>query len=651
MSNARKELYEFDKFRLEVSERILSRENERVPLSEKAFDTLVALLRHGNHLVSKEDLLNDVWAGAFVEENNLDKNISILRRVLGERADKGKFIETVRGHGFRFVAPIQVLDFEDRIDAPPEAELSESNNETKAETAEVKKLELENEAEIQPLPLATGEIRNPRSEIRNRLVFAAFVLLLAAGALAVYFWRAPSNAASSPPKTIAVLPFKSLGAESRNEALELGMADSLIAKLGSGEIIVRPLGSVSRFAALEQDALAAGRELGVETVLDGTIQTADNRIRISAQLFRTSDGKQLWTGQFDEKFTDIFAVQDAISERVAKALKIRLAGNGKKHHTENVEAYQFYMKGRFYLLKGIRAETETSVSYFQQAIAADPNYALAYAGLSDAYRGQTVGGEMPAVEIMPKAKAAALKAIELDDQLAEGHAILGHIYYWYEWDWKAAESEHQRSLELNPNSTDALQFYAHLLSSTGRHAEALAKMKRARELDPLDLRINAVEGMLLLNAGQTDEAISRLQKTLELNPNHRLSNMFAARAYIEKGMFAEAETATQKAREVSLDSSEPIAYGIYAPARSGKPAEAQAALDEVLKLSETRYVPPYHLALIYNALGESGKALDQLEKGFAEKDVRMVWLKIEPKWNNLRAESRFIDLMRRMNFE
>ena len=264
---------------------------------------------------------------------------------------------------------------------------------------------------------------------------------------------------------------------------------------------------------LDQNSLTAGRELGVETVLDGTIQTADNRIRISAQLFRVSDGKQLWTGQFDEKFTDIFAVQNSISERVATALKIRLGNKEKKRQTENVEAYQLYMKGRYYLIKASKPDTELSVSYFQQAIELDPNYALAYAGLADAYRGQTVGGEMPSSEVMPKAKAAALRAIELDDTLAEAHANLGHIYFWYDWDWNAAEKQHQRALELDPNSADTHQFYAHLLSNTGRHTEALAEIKRARELDPLNLRARRIISITRRSNRCRDSEITKNSRT------------------------------------------------------------------------------------------------------------------------------------------
>jgi DNA-binding winged helix-turn-helix (wHTH) protein/TolB-like protein/Tfp pilus assembly protein PilF len=645
MINGRQaQIYEFGEFRIDALKRLLIRDaDEIIPLTPKIFDTLLYFVENGGKVIEKDELMREIWSDTIVEENNLNKNISVLRRVLGEKPGEHRFIVTVPGHGYKFVADvIQIEDAAARRIGDAENASAEIQNVDDAKVDGEKKDDAPADNAASPLPRAAAS---------QKYIIAVALILLIGGA-ALYFRQAPPKPVSPAIKTIAVLPFKSLGAENRNEALELGMADSLIAKLGSEEIIVRPLGSVTRFAALEQDSLTAGRELDVETVLDGTIQTANNRIRISAQLFRTSDGKQLWTGQFDEKFTDIFAVQDAISERVATALKIRLGSNGKKRYTENVEAYQLYMKGRFHLLKAVGAETETGISYFGQAIEADPNYALAYAGLADAYRGRGVGGEMPSAAGFPQAKAAANRAIEIDDTLAEAHANLGHIYFWYEWDWNAAENQHQRALQLDPNSADTLQFYAHLLSNTGRHAEALAKIKRARELDPLNLRINALEGLFLLHAGQIDEAIASLQKTLELDANFRLANMFAARAFIEKGMFAEALAATRKARELSAASSEPIAFGAYALVKAGKTGEARAELDELLKLSNAgRYVPPYHFALIYNALGESGKALDYLEKAFAEKDVRMVFLKVEPKWNNLRREPRFVDLMRRMNFE
>ncbi len=644
MSQQNNEVFEFDKFRLDISERILWRDGGRVPLSEKAFKTLCMLVRRGNHLVTKDELLKEVWADTIVEENNLDKSISLLRHVLGERAGAGKFIETVRGHGYRFVAEVRTIggpassrgsaiaDAADAIPVPPALSIGSAD----ASFQDAQKGD------------ARGRQRKP-----GRLIVLAACSLLILGSLFGYLWReSVKPASSSQVKSVAVLPFRALLAGNRDEALEMGMTDTLISKLGgSEEIVVRSLESVRRYTALDRDAVSAGRELQADAVLDGSIQTSGGRIRVSLRMMRTGDGMQLWTENFDENFTDIFAIQDSISERVATALKIRLGNRQKKRATDSVEAYQLYMKGRFYLLKGVKQGTETSISYFQQAIAVDTNYALAYAGLADAYRGLTVGGEMPSNEVMPKAKAMAHKAIELDDRLAEAHTNLGHIHFWYDWDWNAAEIQHKRALELDPNNPDALQFYAHLLSALGRHGEALAKIKRARELDPINLRVNAIEGMLLTYAGRFDEAIVRLQKALELEPNHRLALMMAARAYTEKGMFAEAIAATAKAREIASTSTEPIAYGSYALAKSGKLAESQAGLDELFKFSNARYVPPYHFALVYNALGDSEKALDYLEKAFVEKDVRMVWLKVEPKWNNLRNQPRFIDLMKRMRFE
>jgi DNA-binding winged helix-turn-helix (wHTH) protein/TolB-like protein len=653
MSNASKELYKFDKFCLDVSERLLSREGERISLSEKAFDTLCALVRHGNHLVGKDELLAEIWADAIVEENNLDKNISLLRQVLGERAGKGKFIETVRGHGFRFVPEVrEVTEVENGRKGEEEkgdakfilaGKLSEPSAPTDGlNFTESQISNFKFQAEDQK-PKTENQTANGKKSNRFWLVSLAVFSVLVFGLLGFYFWR--GNAKPTPIKSVAVLPFKSLVAENRDEALELGMADALISKLSGGEeVIVRPLSAIRKFNSVEQDSVAAGRELGVESVLDGSIQTWGDRIRVSAKLLRTSDGKQLWTGQFDENFTDIFAVQDSISEKVAAALKIRLGSREKKHYTENVEAYQLYMKGRYHLSQLKPSEFQTGISYLQQAIDIDPNYALAYAALSNVYRVQAISGEKPPTEVFPKAKAAANKAVELDDTLPEAYVALGLNNFWYDWDWSAAENHYRRALELDPNI--AIIPYAHLLSNTGRHAEALAIAKRTRELDPLDLVTNALEGQFLLHAGRVDEALDRLQKTSELEPNFWMPHFFASSAYVEKGMFAEAIAESDKEKELS--GGNVIPFGAYALAKSGKSTEARAVLEELLKLSKTRYVPPYNIALIYNGLEERANALEWLERAYEQRDPKMTFLKVEPKWNNLRNEPRFIDLMNRM---
>ena len=631
MKEPENRIYEFGEFRLDTAKRLLLKaDGEAVALMPKAFDTLLYLVRNGGKLVEKDELMAAVWADTIVEENNLTQNISALRRLFGEKPGEHRFIVTVPGRGYKFVPEVRIVEAEKRRSGEAETIASE----------------------FAGANFETTEDRRPKTKDRKsaRVWLVALVVLVALGALSFfYFWRAGGKPADAPVKSVAVLPFKPLVAESRNEVLELGMTDTLISKLSGGEIVVRPLGAVRRYNALEQDSLAAGRELQTEAVLDGTIQTSGDRVRVSARLFRTLDGKQLWAGQFDEKWTDIFAVQDSISERVTAALKIRLEGREKKRYTENVEAYQLYMKGRFHGLRLTRGETDKAIEYYNQTIALDPNYALAYVGLVEAYLPMAMTSGMPSWEVLPKAKAAAQKAIELDETLAEAHVALGLIIFWYDWDWQAAERQFMRALEINPNSPEARFGYAHLLSNTLRHERAIAEIRRAMELDPLSLRHNAVEGQILFFAGRPDEALERLRQTIDLDPNFWLAQLFISRVYTEKGMHAEAVAAAQKAGDVS-GNSQSIAYRAYALARSGRRAEARALLDELSRLSETTYVPPYNFAVVYNGLGETAKALDHLEKGFAEKDGRMIFLSVEPMWNDLRGDPRFRALLARMNF-
>jgi DNA-binding winged helix-turn-helix (wHTH) protein/TolB-like protein/Flp pilus assembly protein TadD len=625
MNESRSQIYEFDEFRLDAGKRRLTKGNgENVALSPKVFDLLLYLVIHGGRVIEKDELMSAIWSDTIVEESNLSQNVSILRRVLGEKRGEHSFLATIPGTGYKFVCEVREIH---------------SNSELSAkEIAEIK-TEQANESHTSP--------EFAQRDIRLRVLVLSVVGLLGLGLLGLYLWREKTK----PPtdfaiKTIAVLPFKSLVAEQRNEALELGMAETLIAKLAGGEeITVRPLSSVRKYTSPEQDSLLAGSELGVAAILEGTIQTWGDKIRISARLLRTGDGKQLWAGQFDEKLADLFTVQDSISEKVAGALQIPLASKGKKHSTENIEAYQLYMRGRFHVLKLSPPEIQKGIASFQQAIELDSNYALAYAGLADAYRTIAFVSGMP--ELRQKAKAAAQKAVEIDDTLAEGHAILGSILFWHDWDWTAAENQFKRGLELNPNSADTRFAYAHLLSNMGRHTEALAEAKRARELDPLNLRIVGLEALFLTHAGRTDEALAITQKVLEMDPNFWGGYNGTAMIYIEKRMFTEAIDAAQKAKTLSPGNSIALSLGGYASAKSGKQAEARAAIEELLK---SRYIQPYTIALVYNGLDEPDKALEWLERGFQERDPGMTFLKVDSKWNNLRDDPRFIELMKRMNF-
>jgi DNA-binding winged helix-turn-helix (wHTH) protein/Tfp pilus assembly protein PilF len=463
MDNQQAHAYEFGDFRLDAGKRLLFDHDGRpLSLTPRAFETLLYLVERSGAVLDKDELIRAVWPDTVVEENNLNQLISTLRRILGDDRARHRYIMTVPGRGYCFVADV-------------------STHKPSTNT-----------------PHATGL------------------------------------------PTIAVLPFKPLVEAHRDASLELGMADTLIARLSGREVIVRPLSSVRRYVELDQDPLVAGCELGVGSVLEGSIQRWADNIRVTARLISLSTGASLWDGTFDEKFTDIFEVQDAIAEKVANALALQLGYQDAlrltKRYTENVEAYELYLKGRYHVNKLTPPDMQIGITYFQQALEIDPAYALAYVGLANAFLRISIAGEMPSDIFFPKAKEAAQQAIEIDDRLADAHAALGWIIFWYDWDWSAAENQLKRALELNSNNADAHEAYAHLLSNMGRHAEARAEIRRARELDPLNLLTNALEAQFLLHDGKLDEALARLLKTFEVEPNFWLAHLFASSAYTEENV-------------------------------------------------------------------------------------------------------------------
>jgi len=499
------------------------------------------------------------------------------------------------------------------------------------------------------------------AKLRKPLLLTGAILVTSA--LVIGFWafshrhsQKVANALSSPEKRIAVLPFKPLVPENRDQVLELGMADSLIAKLSNiREIVVRSLNSVRKYSGLDQDPVAAGRELEVDSVLEGNVQKSSDRIRVSARLINVADGSSLWANTFDEKFTDVFAVQDAISQKVADALALRLSSEENKRltrrFTENVEAYQLYLTGRYHWNKLTPPEITKSIEFFKKAIGLDPTYALAYFGLADAYRSLAPTSEVPSKDTLPQAQAAATKALELDETLAEPHATLAFIHTWYDWDWSGAEREAKRAIELNPNWSFGHIAYAQMLSVTGRSQEAITEGARAVELDPLSLIINALNGYHLHLARRDDEAIARLKKTVELDSNFWIAHQFLGMAYIEKKMYPEAISEFSQAVKLSGGNSEPLALNGYASVLSGDTAKGRAVLQELKSLESQRYVPPSNLALLSYVLGEKDEAFSWLEKAYQDRDIRLCRLKVDSKWDSMRSEPRFVEILKRIGLQ
>jgi tetratricopeptide (TPR) repeat protein len=432
------------------------------------------------------------------------------------------------------------------------------------------------------------------------------------------------------------------------------MTESLIDRLSQlPHLSVKARSSVFRYKGKDADPQQVASQLSVQAILTGRLVQRSDDLTLYLSLVDGRNGNQIWGDRYNRKLTDLISLQSEIARDVSNKLQLKLSGADEqrlmKNYTGNTEAFQLYLQGRYHTFKMTLSEARTGISYFQRAIEIDPNYALAYVGLANAYRSFALSGDMP-TEFFPKSKEAAQKAVEIDDNLGEAHAVLGFTIFWYDWNWKEAEHQFKRALELDPNSADAHWFYGTFLSSMGRSAEALNEAKRAQELDPLNQIISSAEGQFLIHAGRIDDASAILQKTIEFDPNFWFAHMFASDAYIGKGMFTEAVAEARKAAELSGGNSHSLSSLGYALAKSGRQAEARSVLDGLLKLSTERHVSPHNIALIYNGVGQRDEALAWLERGFEQRDGRMVFLKVEPKWNNLRDDPRFQDLMRRVGF-
>jgi len=583
--------YEFGPFRVFPVERRVLRGAEVVQLTPKVFDTLLALVQNSGRLIAKDELMKMIWQESFVEEGNLTQNIFILRKTLGESPHDHQYIVTIPGQGYRFVAEVQEIP---RTRANADRRPSEHS--------------LEDER-------ARGEERGVTS--------------------------------------LAVLPFKPLSSENDNEYLGPGIADTLITRLSNiRRLNVRSTNSVLKYVDLQTDPLEAGRDLNVDAVLDGKIQRAGERVRVTMQLIRVRDAVTLWAEKFDEKFTDIFDVQDSISEQVMRALALQLTTAEQKlltkRYTENAEAFQLYIKGRHFWNKRTVEGLKRGMGYAQQAIDIDPTYTMAYIGVADSYNLLAGYAGLAPKETFPKAKAAALRAQEIDDTLAEAETSLGFVYYRYEWNWPEAEERFRRAISLKPDYPTGHHWYGEFLATQGRFRESISELERAQQLDPLSLPINTDLGQSFFFAGQYDRAIEQLQKTLEMDQSFVRAQIILGAAFEQKGMYREAIKTLTGARAVAGENTLAIGALGHTYAVAGQREKAHETLEELQSLSTERYVSAYNIAIIYAGLDDDERALAWLDKAFDNRDVWLVWLAVNPRFARLRKDARCTELLRRM---
>ncbi len=647
MSEQVRESYDFGRFRVDVGGRVLMREEELVPLTPKAFDILIALLENDGRIVRKDDLMKKVWPDVAVEEGNLTQNVSLLRKALGESANETQFIETIPRRGYRFVAPVnrgvlttiqkQTLDSADLkgIDIPPvvlppqpiaPVRTSDNGNQSTVSSSSAK-------PSFWSQRLATVSL-------------VAGAVLLAILGIAYLSGREKAGASPAPIESIAVLPFVDESPNADAEFLDDSIAESLVNSLTKlPKLRVVPRSVMESYKGRKIDPRKVGQELNVRAVVTGKVRRYGDTISIQADLIDLQNVSQLWGQHYDRKLADMLLVQEEISRDIFENLRLKLNVEEQK----KLEAYRLYLKGRNAWNKRTPDGLDQGIEYFQQAINTDPNYAPAYAGLADCYNMQVIYGVHQPKDGFPKAKDAAVKALDIDETLAEAHTSLAFIKFRWDRDRVEAEREFQLAIKYKPTYAAAHQWYSSYLVALERFDEAIAEAKRTSELEPLSFTASSHLGWILYLAGRNDEAIAQCRKILSLEPNSFPARRYLGLAYEQKGMYPQAIEEFEKGVKIS---GSPLMLALlgHAYAASGRTADAQKVLSDLHDLSESReanYVSPYTVAAIYSALNDKDQAFKSLERAFEERDVWLMNLKVDPVFTKIRSDKRFQNLLTR----
>ena len=623
--------YAFGRFSLKTAERVLLREGEPVPLTPKVFDILLALVENRGRIVEKDDLMKRVWPNTFVEEGNLTQNVSLLRKALGENPSGPQFIETVPRRGYRFVADIS----ESFGDAQPV-------NSTAAAEKSV--------ADPAPLVAEPAQDANqPRLSFWSSLtarvpgyILGAAVVVIAISGVLYFIGRGKDTSANaSSIQSIAVLPFVDDASDADAEYLNDKIAESLINSLSKlPQLRVVPRSVVASYKGKEIDPRKVGQELNVRAVVTGRLSRHGDMISIQADLIDLQNVAQLWGQSYDHRMADVMLVQEDISRDIFENLRLKLNVEEKKQ----LEAYRLYLKGRNSWNKRTEDGLLQGIDYFQQAINIDPNYGAAYAGLADCYNMLVVYGMRQPKEGFPKAKDAAIKALDIDETLAEAHTSLAFIKFRWDWDRTETEREFQEAIKLKPGYAPAHQWYSSYLVAVERFDEAIAEAKRTEELEPLSFVASSHLGWIYYLAGKNDEAIAQCKRILELDPSSFPARRYLGLAYEAKGMYPEAIAEFQKGVKLS---GSPLMLALlgHAYAVSGKRSEAQQVLSDLQQLQSQRYVSPYTVAAIYAGLNDQEQALKWLRRAYDERDIWLMNMKVDPVFVKLRQNRKFTDLL------
>lgn len=652
------QIHLFEGYTLDLGRGCLLRDGEEVHLRPQSYEVLKYLADNNGRLVSKDRLIEDVWQGRAVTDGSLGKCIEEVREALGENARQ--YVRNVRGRGYIFdpeAGGRQKLEstsvWTEQVDVLRMVFKDEEETDRLDETEQPAPQHVDLRTHVASptatpetdAPLAVSGVESTSGEVRRyrrMALLMASALVIAVAAVFAYFKYPGSR---SPAITsIAVLPFANAGGDQETEYISDGFSESLIntlSQLPGLKVIAR--NSSFRYKGKDVDPQAVARELSVQALLMGRVVQRDNNLIVSVELVDARDRTQVWGAHYTRGTADIQAVQAEITRTISEKLRLRSSGAPEqqlaKRATENSQAYQFYSNGLFYLRKGGAKDVRKALDYFNQAVALDPNFAPGWAGVARANRYFSGNSLLDPKEPLARAKAAARKALELDETLSEAHVELGGIKL-DEWDWVGAEREYRRAIELNPSLVEAHTRYSTYLSVMGQHAEAIVEIKRAQELDPLEVGLRFRESEALMLARRYDEAIHLHQSVSQPNTAH----LYLGFLYEAKGMYGQAIKEYRRAPPQEMETSyTQIALG-HALAMSGKTDEARVILDELK--SKKEYVSPAELAILHIGLGDTEGAFASLERAYAAHDLQLQYLKVDPRYDSLRSEPRFQDLVR-----
>jgi TolB-like protein/DNA-binding winged helix-turn-helix (wHTH) protein/Tfp pilus assembly protein PilF len=641
----------------------LRKHGTKLKLGEQPFQILILLLQREGELVTRDELQARLWAShTFVDfERSLNSAVQRLRDRLSDTAEKARWIETVPRRGYRFAGQVEWSD--ESGSSPVLSKLPGGHHGSPVDgTSPTPGMELspavcgytttaEMESAGDPAKFPRARLLTLRREALISLTAACLLAFLAYSG-----WHGSPTRARTSPETavLAVLPFDNLSRDPDQDFFSDGLTEEMIAQLGKlnpGRLAVIARGSVTKYKGSSLPLNQIGRELQADYLVQGSVRRAPGRIRITVQLIQAHDQTDLWTESYDRELKDVLALQGSVARMIANQIRVTLTAEEQKRlanpRTVDPWAYEAYLKGRYYWNKRTGDGLRKGSVYFQQAIDKDPTYSAAYSGLADCYSGLTWHGFRSPADALPKAQAAARKAIEIDPQSAEAHASLGLVLY-HRWDWPRAEAEFKRALQLDPQYANAHHWYGDYLSVRGRHDEALIEARQALELDPLNLMIGSWVGLRYYLARKYDRAIEQSQNTVALDPNFAAAHLLLGESYVQMGLHNESIAELQKAAMLSGNSPLYLAQVAVAHAAAGRKTEALRIVPQLQEIAGRSYVSPYAVAQVYAALNDKEQTFKWLQRAYDDRAVWMTYLAVDPVFDSFRSDQRFQDLLRRV---